>query len=345
METLWFCLFWGVLATFVVLGGTDIGAGILHFIVGRNEEERKQVIRSIRQVWKPNEVWLVVIGGTMFVAFPELLAESLSGFYLAIFLVLWLLIGRGLGIDLRDRIEDPMWSKFWDVAFWLSSTLLALCLGAALGNFVRGVPRDQTEGSFFEALWTNFRFGTESGILDWFTILVGITAIIALAHHGALWLIRFTDGPVQNRSAHLANWLWLAFVAALMTCVVISSVVQPQIRTNIAAHPWGVVLPLGAAVALVGSMALRRRGRATQAYIASGVSLYAVLSCAAFGLYPYVLPARVPDHGLTAFTAAAPRESLLLALSWWIPGIILAACYFIYNYSKMPPRFSVGGEE
>jgi cytochrome d ubiquinol oxidase subunit II len=277
MQTLWFSLFWGMLATFVVFGGADIGVGILHFFVGRNESERKQVIRSIHQVWKPNEVWLVATGGVMFVAFPQLLATSLSGFYLAIMLVLWLLIGRGLGIDLRDRIADPLWRQFWDVAFWVSSGLLAVCLGAALGNFVRGVPLDDT-GTFFEALWTDFQVGANTGILDWFTILVGITAVVALAHHGALWLNTFTDGAVQQRSVRLARRLWLPLVLALTTSMVASSALQPQARINAAAHPWGILLPLSAAAALVGCLLLRRRGRALHALIASGASLYAVLA-------------------------------------------------------------------
>jgi cytochrome d ubiquinol oxidase subunit II len=345
METLWFCLFWGILATFVVFGGTDIGVGILHFLVGRTDGERGQIIRSIHQVWKPNEVWLVVIGGVMFVAFPALLAEALSGFYLAIMLVLWLLIGRGLGIELRDRIDDPMWSKFWDVAFCFSSVLLAVCFGAALGNFVRGVPLDETGGVFFEAFWTNFRVGSDTGILDWFTILVGITAVIALAHHGALWLTHFTDGAVQQRSARLSDRLWLVLVIALGVCVLLSTVLQPQLRINLVAHPWGVILLLGAGASLAWCRSLRQRGRTLQAYIASGLSLYAILTCAAFGLYPYVLPARIPEHGLTAFKAAAPRESLKLALCWWIPAALLVACYFAYVYSKMPSKFPLDVEE
>jgi cytochrome bd ubiquinol oxidase subunit II len=345
METLWFCLFWGILATFIVLGGTDIGVGILHFLVGRTDGQRRQIIRSIHQVWKPNEVWLVVIGGTMFLAFPALVAESLSGFYLAIMLVLWLLIGRGLGIELRNRIDDPMWSKFWDVAFWLSSMLLAVCLGAALGNFVRGVPLDETGSVFFEAFWTNFRLGSDTGILDWFTILVGITTVIALAHHGALWLSHFTDGPVQQRSARLANRLWLMLVIALGICVLLSTVLQPQVRINLVAHPWGVILLLGAGASLAWCRSLRQRGRTLQAYIASGLSLYAILTCTAFGLYPYVLPARNPEHGLTAFKAAAPRQSLELGLCWWIPAALLVACYFAFVYSKMPSKFPLDVEE
>jgi len=222
---------------------------------------------------------------------------------------------------------------------------IACCLsGAALGNFVRGVPLDNT-GTFFEGLWTDFRIGPNTGILDWFTILVGITAVVALAHHGALWLNTFTDGAVQQRSARLARWLWPPLVLALIVSMVTSSSLQPQARINAAAHPWGILFPLSAAAALVSCFLLLRRGSALHALIASGVLLYAVLASAAFGLYPYVLPARSPEHGLTAFTAAAPRGSLQLALCWWIPGMLLVACYFAYIYSKLPPKFLIGGEE
>ncbi|HEX4796893.1 MAG TPA: cytochrome d ubiquinol oxidase subunit II [Humisphaera sp.] len=344
MQTLWFWIFWGMLASFVVFGGIDIGVGILHLIVGRNEAQRTQTIRSIHQVWKPNEVWLVAGGGVMFVAFPLLLATSLSGFYLAIMLVLWLLIGRGLGIELRGRIADPMWRQFWDVAFCVSSGLLAVCLGAALGNFVRGVPLDQT-GVFFEPLWTDFRVRSDTGILDWFTVLVGVTAVVALAHHGALWLNAFTEGVVQERSARIARWLWMPLVVILILAATASSILQPQIRMNVAAHPWAIIFPLGAASALIASRVLMRNGRDLQAFIASGASLYAALVAAAFGLHPYVLPARNPALGLTAIAAAAPRESLQLALYWWIPGMLLVAGYFFYVYSKLPPKVSVAEEE
>jgi cytochrome bd ubiquinol oxidase subunit II len=344
METLWFCIFWGMLATFSVFAGTDIGVGILHFAVGRTENERGQIIRSIHHVWKPNEVWLIATGGVMFVAFPQLLAVSLSGFYLAIMLVLWLLIGRGLGIDLRDRIADPMWRTFWDVSFWASSGVLALCLGAALGNFVRGVPLDGT-GTFFEALWTDFRVGASTGILDWFTILVGITAVMAVTHHGALWLIAFTDGAVQRRATRVANGLWLPVVLAFIASATTSSALQPQIRINLAAHRWGIFFPFVVGVLLISSHFLLRRGRALQAFVASAAALYVVFGSAAFGLYPYVLPARNPSLGLTAFAAAAPRANLHWALCWWIPGMILVAGYFTYIYSKMPPKFSIDPEE
>src|SRR5215469_10388294 len=179
MITLWFCLLVFMLAGYVVLGGTDLGVGMLYLLVTRNEGERAEVIRSIRPLWKPNEVWLVAAGGTMFLAFPTALAASFSGFYLALTIVVWLLAFRGLGLELRYHVSDVLWGQFWDAALAFSSLLLALFLGTALGNVVRGVPLN-AKGVFFEPLWTDFRVGQETGIIDWYTILAGITAVVAL---------------------------------------------------------------------------------------------------------------------------------------------------------------------
>src|SRR5690348_3594688 len=134
MTALWFCLLVFMLGGYVVLGGTDLGVGMMYWFVARNEEQRSTVIRSIRPLWKPNEVWLVAAGGTMFLAFPTALGASFSGFYLALTMVVWLLAFRGLGLELRYRTSDLLWWQFWDVALPVSSFLLALFLGTALGN-------------------------------------------------------------------------------------------------------------------------------------------------------------------------------------------------------------------
>ena len=112
-----------------------------------------------------------------------------------------------------------------------------------------------------------------------------------------------------------------------------------------AAHPWGIIFPVTAVAALIACRLLIHKGRDLHAFIASGASLYAVLGAVAFGLYPYVLPARNPDNGLTAIAAAAPRESLQSALYWWIPGMLLVTGYFYYVYSKLPKKVSIGDEE
>ena len=184
METIWFCIIAVMIAVYVVLDGFDLGAGIIHLLVARTHGERRTVLRTIGPVWDGNEVWLLAAGGTIFFAFPVLYASSFSGFYLPLMIVLWLLILRGISIEFRNHVHSLVWDPLWDFLFCASSLLLAFFFGAALGNVVRGVPLDKS-GYFFEPLWTNFRVGAKTGILDWYTILVGLLALAALVLHGA----------------------------------------------------------------------------------------------------------------------------------------------------------------
>src|SRR5882672_181898 len=175
MNTLWFGIVAVMFAIFAVLDGFDIGVGIVHLVVGRTDAERLILLRSIGPVWDGNEVWLLAGGGTLFFAFPAAYAAGFSGFYLPLMMVLWLLILRGISVEFRNHIESPVWTPFWDVTFAGSSLLLALFFGAALGNVMRGVPLD-ANGTFFLPLWTSFRIETDAGILDWFTITLGIAS-------------------------------------------------------------------------------------------------------------------------------------------------------------------------
>src|SRR6202046_1738771 len=184
METIWFCLVAIMLAVYVLLDGFDLGAGAIHLLVAKTNEEKRQVIASIGPVWDGNEVWLLAAGGTLFFAFPVLYASSFSGFYLPLMMVLWLLMLRAIGIEFRAHVQEKVWKGFFDTIFGGSSILLAIFFGAALGNVVRGVPLDAT-GYFFEPLWTNFKLGPQVGILDWYTVLIGAMALVTLTAHGS----------------------------------------------------------------------------------------------------------------------------------------------------------------
>ncbi|HEU5452606.1 MAG TPA: cytochrome d ubiquinol oxidase subunit II, partial [Terriglobales bacterium] len=175
METVWFVIVALMLAAYVVLDGFDIGADILHLVVGRSDGERRLVLRAIGPVWDGNEVWLLAAGGTLYFAFPLLYASSFSGFYLPLMMVLWLLMLRAIGIEFRVHSLSPVWRAFFDGVFSLASILLAIFFGAALGNVVRGVPLG-ADGYFFEPLWTEWRIGPQPGILDWYTVLAGVVA-------------------------------------------------------------------------------------------------------------------------------------------------------------------------
>src|SRR5882672_12050997 len=199
MGTIWFCLIAIMLAVYVLLDGFDLGAGAIHLFVAKTDEERRAVLASIGPVWDGNEVWLLAGGGTLYFAFPALYASSFSGFYLPLMIVLWLLILRGMALEFRNHVDSPAWQPFWDVVFSGSSLLLAIFYGAALGGVVRGVPLDAS-GYFFEPLWTDFHTGPPSGIIDWYTVLVGLLSCLTLTLHGALWLALKTEGDLQARA-------------------------------------------------------------------------------------------------------------------------------------------------
>src|ERR1700716_3672007 len=167
MLFIWFWLVAVMITAYVVLDGFDLGAGVLHLFIARTDLERQTVIRTIGPVWDGNEVWLIAGGGTLYFAFPLLYASGFSGFYLPLMMVLWLLILRGIGIELRMHLDSLVWRGLFDGAFGIASLLLAVFYGAALANVIRGVPL-QPDGYFFLPLWTDWKPGAEPGILDWY---------------------------------------------------------------------------------------------------------------------------------------------------------------------------------
>jgi cytochrome d ubiquinol oxidase subunit II len=331
METLWFCLVAVMVAMYVLLDGFDLGAGAVHFLVARTNDERRQVIATIGPVWDGNEVWLLAAGGTLYFAFPLLYASSFSGFYLPLMMVLWLLILRGTAIEFRNHIESPVWIPLWDFLFSASSLLLAVFFGAALGNVVRGVPLDES-GYFFEPLWTNFGLGDHTGILDWYTILVGVTALFVLMMHGSLWIQLKTTGIVRDRSARVAARAWwgVLIFTGLVTTVTFS--VQPQVVANFKTWPLGYILPALAVAGLAAVQFELRRNGERNAFFASCAYLLGMLTSAVFGVYPMVLPARNHVYSLTVANAKAGDYGLKIGLIWWVIGMILAGGYFLYVY-------------
>ena len=247
-------------------------------------------------------------------------------------IVLWLLILRGVAIEFREKLDSPVWSSFWDGLFTLASLLLAVFYGAALGNVVRGVPLND-KGYFFEALWTNFRLGATPGILDWYTVLVGLAALATLSLHGLLWLALKTDGPVHARSARSAQAAWWPVLIFTLLLTAVTFRVQPQILKNFSEHPAGYVFPLLALAGLAGMGWFMRRQDDLQSFLASCLYIVGMLTSVVFGLYPLVLPASTsPAYSLTIYNAKAADYGLRIGLVWWIIGMALVSVYFVYVY-------------
>ena len=331
MEILWFCIVAVMVAAYVVFDGFDIGAGIVHLFVARSDKEKRTVLRSIGPVWDGNEVWLLAAGGVLYFAFPALYASSFSGFYLPLMMVLWLLILRGASIEFRNHIDGPIWSPLWDVIFGGASALLAIFFGAALGNVVRGVPLGE-DGYFFLPLWTHFGTSGDVGILDWYTVAIGVAAFSTLALHGALWVTMKTDGPFQVRTQAFASVMWYVVATFTVLITMLSFQVQPVLAKNFVNAPLGAIFPILAVAGLAGIKLFKDDVRP---FLASCVYIVGMLTSAAYGVFPYVLPSNQdPARGLTIYNAATSQNGLQIGLIWWTPAMILVIAYFVFTYRK-----------
>lgn len=332
METLWFIVIAAMIVAYVILDGFDLGAGAIYLYAARNSRERCTILHAIGPVWDGNEVWLLAAGGTLYFAFPQLYASSFSGFYLPLMMVLWLLMLRAMGIEFRTHIENPVWQGFFDVVFCLSSALLAIFFGAALGNVIRGVPLG-SDGYFFEPLWTNWQVGATPGILDWYTVMAGVVALVTLTAHGALYIATKTEDPVNLRARKVALLMWPIQLLLTIVSLIATYAVRPSVIDNYRQHPVGILVPivvLGSLAVVIWAIAGHRE---KLAFAASSFYIAAMLVGAAFALYPVVLPASTdPSYSLTIYNSAAGRHGLSVGLVWWSIGIVLAIGYFIFIF-------------
>jgi cytochrome bd ubiquinol oxidase subunit II len=329
MPETWYAVTVFMLTAYVVLDGYDFGAGALHLFVARGDRERRQVLAAIGPFWDGNEVWLLAAGGALFVGFPRVLSSGMSGFYFAIFLVLWSLILRGVSIEFRSHVNDPVWRASWDFFFWAPSLLLPVFFGAALGNLIRGVPLS-AEGWFELALFTDFTAREPVGILDWYTVLVGVFALVALAAHGAVYLAWRTEGPVHERSRQVGRRLYAA-VAVLWPIVTVATVrVNTGFLSSLAARPFAWLLAAVALGGLVAVFAGLARGGERTAFLGSCAFLAGLSTATAACVFPVMLRATGGEAlSLTAYNSSGDPAGLRTALGWFSVGLPLVILYFV----------------
>jgi len=344
MGTIWFWIVSLMLAAYVVFDGFDLGVGMLLPFLTRTEEEREHALRAIGPVWDGNEVWLIAAGGTLFFAFPLLYASAFSGFYLPLMIVLWLLILRGLGIELRHHAEDPLWRRFCDGMLIFASFVLAVFFGAALANVIRGVPIGPDD-FFFLPLWTNWRVGPSPGILDWYTVIGGLMAVVALALHGALYLFMKTEGLVEARARTAARRLWWVTVVGTVLSIPATVVARPTSLQNYQTYPAAWLAPGVVIISLIIIAVALRSNRQMMAFLASCAYLGAMFCGAAAGLYPALLPATTgTERSITIDRALAGPHAVRAGLVWWSFGIVLAVLYFVVVYRMFRGKVSGYGD-
>ncbi len=326
MATIWFMIVAVMVAAYVLLDGFDLGAGAIHLCIAKTDDERRTILRAIGPVWDGNEVWLLAAGGALYFAFPLLYASSFSGFYLPLMMVLWLLMLRAIGIEFRTHLEEPIWKGFFDVVFNVSSILLCIFFGAALGNVVRGVPLN-ADGYFFEPLWTNCLVGKNNGILDWYTVLCGVVALVTLTAHGSLYLAMKTEGDLNKRAHAVAFALWPVQVLLTGASLIATLYVQPVTLHNYFKWPIGFVIPVVVIASLLYMFFALKKKNDTGAFFGSCGYIVGMLVGAAFALYPMVLPSSGdPAYSLTIENTKTGEHGMMVGFVWWSIGIVIAIC-------------------
>lgn len=343
MEVFWFIVLMTMLGIFVILDGYDFGAGIVNLFFTKNAEERKLVTKAIGPFWDANEVWLIASGGILFFAFPTLYASAFSGFYLPLIMVLWLLIFRGIGLELRGQINNNMWQAFWDKAFGLASFLLALFFGVALGNVVRGVnlgtvvngASTQEAHYFFLALWnpTLDPLANEQGVIDWFTVLLGLVAVITLTIHGANWIIFKTASELNNRLKNIIFKLNFVLVALVVASIFVWYYVKPMPVDNLQKHIWLWIFPIVGAIGLFGQFGIKKFKKDGLGFLFSCLFIIGSFATTVASLFPVLLPStNSVNPSLTIYNASTEHYGLSVGMNWFFIGLILVIIYFIAQY-------------
>ena len=356
LRVIWWVLLGVLLIGFAVMDGFDLGTGMLLPFLGKNDLERRVIINAVGPTWEGNQVWLVLGGGAIFAAWPQLYAVSFSGFYLAMFVILIGLILRPVAFKYRSKNESPAWRSRWDWALFAGSFIPALICGVAMGNVLQGVPFRLTpelyihyDGSFF-------------GLLNPFAILAGLISVSMLLMHGAAWLCIKTEGAIAARARSVGS------ISAIVTAVLfvlagivlwkfvdgyrITSVLNttgpsnPLFKTaahapgawmqNYQQYPWTMAAPiLGVLGCLLAAVLIRAR-KDGLAMITSGLGIAGIILTVGASMFPMILPSSVdPRFSLTVWDSSSSHMTLFIMLVCTAVFIPLIVAYTSWVYSVL----------
>jgi cytochrome d ubiquinol oxidase subunit II len=315
-----------MLAMYVLLDGYDLGVAAIAPFIARNDRERAVTMESIGPFWNGNEVWLIAAGAALFALFPVAYAASFSGFYLPFIVVLWLLMFRGLALELRNHYASELWHQFWDAAFSLSSAVLIFVFGLTLGNLLRGVPLDAA--GYFE--------GTFTFLLNPYAVLVGLFAVATLGAHGAAFAAMRIDGAPGDRAMETLRWALWAVLLLYASVTAVTLIAHP------ASRGWLVVMPVLSLAALAALWWNARQGQRAGAFAFSSSFVVTLLAAWSGTLFPYLLPAFPWGRGGVSIFASAPSTAgLSCGLAVTVIGIIAVAIYAPIVWRRMAGKVRV----
>lgn len=355
LKLIWWLLVGLLLVGFATMDGHDMGVGTLLPFVGRDDIERRIVIKTVAPHWEGNQVWLITAGGAIFAVWPLVYATAFSGFYWPMLAALWALFFRPVGFDYRDKIHNATWRCFWDWGLFISGVIPPLILGIAFGNLLQGIPFSLN--SYLISTFT----GSFWQLLNPFALLAGVVSSAMITLQGATYLSHRTEGAIQSRCVKAGVWSALIMVFSFclagqglkniegyrITSVIIhSSASNPLTKTvvkeagawltNYHQQPLLWTLPILGVFGAVNAAAMLLLRKTLPAFISSCLAVIGVISTAGASLFPFIIPSStMPDSSLTIWDSSSSHLSLgimLLAACIFIPLVII---YTSWTYGLM----------
>lgn len=322
LNLVWYILIGILLTGYAILDGFDLGVGALHLFV-KGDENRRIMLNSIGPVWDGNEVWLVTGGGAIFAAFPDVYATVFSSFYPAIMLILVGIIFRAVAIEFRSKNDSLRWRKSWDSAFSISSILIALLFGTALGNVIQGIPIGEDKEAYISFL----------SLLNPYSLLVGVTTVALFMMHGSIYAVMKTEGDLQQTLRSWVNNTIIFFVICYVTVTMATLIYLPQMTDIFKENPYYFAVAILNMLAIANIPREIYRKREFLAFLSSCFAIAALLALFAVGMFPNFVPSTINyAYSLTIYNAASSRKTLEVMLTMALIGIPFVIAYTISIY-------------
>ncbi|WP_243063017.1 cytochrome d ubiquinol oxidase subunit II [Humibacter sp. RRB41] len=323
LPTLWFILIAVLWTGYLFLEGFDLGVGMHVLVSARSETDRRVMLNTIGPVWDGNEVWLITAAGATFAAFPFWYASLFSTLYVPLVVVLLSLIFRAVAIEYRGKGSTARWTRVWDIALGVGSSVAAFGVGATLALTTTGLP-------------INANGDGTGGPFDWFNgwaVIGGLAVVGFCLAHSATFLALKTEGDVRDRSGRFAvRWM----PVLLLPIAVWVFGVQLM---NGKSYTW-ILVTTAVAAAVFAWLSARRRseGRAF-----AGMALFLLLGTASIfaNAFPNVLPSTISDtYDLTVANASSSPYTLGVMSVVAAFGIPLVLAYQGWTYWVFRKRIS-----
>ena len=333
LEGIWFLLAGVFLVGYALTDGFDLGTGMLTIFTNK-DENRKILYNAVAPVWDGNEVWLIAGGGMLFAAFPVVYAASFSGFYLAILIVLWALIGRAVAFEYRNKKTTNLWRNIWDWIYWIGNFVPALLFGVAVGNAVIGVPIDQKgvyHGSFFTLLRPA-------------PLLMGFVGLFMFLMHGTAYLLRKTDGEVFELAKKFAYISFFGFIGTLILTDFLLVIIAPELYSNYFKYPLLWIAPLLLIIGLILYFKNLASKNFEKVIYGSTLTTLGTVLTIALASYPVLIRSTInPEYNLTIWNSASSHLTLTVMLIATLIFMPMVITYTIYVYRVFKGKVSAEG--